>query len=144
MCSPAFGLFVAGIGASSKYGALDGAAAAEVDPAIRDAIKKVKPSDYPSANAVTVLGTQHVVYQADGQFANTIAADVQFFDKLSFRIPDTLNLFAFQAQRFSKRRHNALGCANRRAGIFLLDMLNKCRVLLQPIRLKIVFLFIKQ
>lgn len=47
-------------------------AAAEVDPAVLDAIKKVKPSDYPSANAVTIVTSQSVVYQADGQFTNTM------------------------------------------------------------------------
>jgi transglutaminase-like putative cysteine protease len=44
---------------------------ADVDPSILDAVKKVKPSDYPSANAVTIMTTQHVVYQTDGQFTNT-------------------------------------------------------------------------
>ena len=46
---------------------------ADVDPSILDAIKKVKPSDYPSANTVTVLDDQDVVYQPDGQFTNTCA-----------------------------------------------------------------------
>lgn len=46
-------------------------AIADVDPTILDAIKKVKPTDYPSANAVTVINSQSVVYQADGQFSNT-------------------------------------------------------------------------
>ena len=46
-------------------------ARADVDPAIRDAIAKVKPADYPSANVVTVVDDQSVVYQADGQYANT-------------------------------------------------------------------------
>jgi hypothetical protein len=47
-------------------------AVADVDPAIVDAVKKVKPADYPSANAVTVINSQEVVYQADGQFTNTM------------------------------------------------------------------------
>ncbi len=47
-------------------------AAADVDPAVLDAVKKVKPSDYPSANAVTIISSQAVVYQADGQFTNTM------------------------------------------------------------------------
>lgn len=45
---------------------------AEVDPSILEAMKKVKPSDYPSANAVTIINSQQVVYQADGQFTNTM------------------------------------------------------------------------
>ncbi len=45
---------------------------ADVDPAILEAIKKVKPSDYPSANAVTIINSQQVVYQTDGQFTNTM------------------------------------------------------------------------
>ena len=44
---------------------------ADVDPSILDAIKRVKPSDYPSANTVTVLDDQVVVYQPDGQYTNT-------------------------------------------------------------------------
>jgi transglutaminase-like putative cysteine protease len=44
---------------------------ADVDPAIPEAMKKVKASDYPSANAVTIINSQHVVYQTDGQFTNT-------------------------------------------------------------------------
>ena len=44
---------------------------AEVEPAILDAVKKVKPSDYPSANTVSLLNHQSVVYQPDGQFTNT-------------------------------------------------------------------------
>ena len=44
---------------------------ADVDPQISDAIKKVKPKDFPSANVVTVINDQAVVYQADGQFTNT-------------------------------------------------------------------------
>ena len=47
---------------------------ADVDPAIVDAVKKVKPSDYPSANAVTIISSQQVVYQPDGQFTNTMHA----------------------------------------------------------------------
>lgn len=45
---------------------------ADVDPRISDAIEKIKPSDYPSANTVTVIHAQDVVYQADGQFTNTM------------------------------------------------------------------------
>jgi len=45
---------------------------ADVEPSILDAIKKVKPADYPSANAVTIISSQQVVYQADGQFTNTM------------------------------------------------------------------------
>jgi len=45
---------------------------ADVDPLILDAFKKVKPADYPSANGVTVIETQDVVYQPDGQFTNTM------------------------------------------------------------------------
>lgn len=44
---------------------------ADVDPSILDAIKRVKPADYPSANTVTVLDDQNVVYQSDGQYTNT-------------------------------------------------------------------------
>ena len=33
-------------------------AVADVDPAVLDAVKKVKPSDYPSANAVTIISSQ--------------------------------------------------------------------------------------
>lgn len=51
--------------------ALGGSAFADVDPQITDALKKVKAKDYPSANAVTVLSDQSVVYQPDGQFTNT-------------------------------------------------------------------------
>lgn len=47
-------------------------AVADVDPAVLDAVKKVKASDYPSANAVTIVSSQAVVYQADGQFTNTM------------------------------------------------------------------------
>jgi hypothetical protein len=43
----------------------------DVDPQIRDAIAKVKPSDYPSANVVTVISDQQVVYDTDGKFTNT-------------------------------------------------------------------------
>src|SRR5262245_2088447 len=44
---------------------------AEVDPEILDSMKKVKPSDYPSANVVSIINSQSVVYQSDGQFTNT-------------------------------------------------------------------------
>lgn len=53
------------------FAALATPAYAEVDPSIVDAVKKVKPSDYPSANAVTIISSQQVVYQPDGQFTNT-------------------------------------------------------------------------
>jgi transglutaminase-like putative cysteine protease len=49
-----------------------GPAFADVDPAIADAIHKIKPSDYPSANSVIVVNDQSVVYQPDGQFTNTM------------------------------------------------------------------------
>lgn len=45
---------------------------ADVDPQITDALKKVKAKDYPSANSVTVISDQSVVYQPDGQFSNTM------------------------------------------------------------------------
>src|SRR5262245_28943387 len=45
---------------------------ADVDPAVVAAIKKVKPADYPSANALLVRNDQTVSYEADGQFTNTI------------------------------------------------------------------------
>jgi hypothetical protein len=51
--------------------AIGGTALADVDPQILDALKKVKAKDYPSANAVTVLSDQAVVYQLDGEFTNT-------------------------------------------------------------------------
>jgi hypothetical protein len=51
--------------------AIGGTAMADVDPQILDALKKVKAKDYPSANAVTVVNDQAVVYQLDGQFTNT-------------------------------------------------------------------------
>jgi hypothetical protein len=44
---------------------------ADVDSRILDAIKKVKPADYPSANALAIFAEQAVVYQPDGQFTNT-------------------------------------------------------------------------
>lgn len=47
-------------------------AAADVDPKIVEAIRKVKPADYPSANSVAILNEQAVVYQADGKFTNTM------------------------------------------------------------------------
>ena len=47
-------------------------ASADVDPVILDAVKKIKPAEYPSANAVTIISSQQVVYQADGQFTNTM------------------------------------------------------------------------
>src|SRR5438046_2338599 len=46
-------------------------ALADVDPQITEAIAKVKPTDFPSANSITILSDQSVVYQADGQFTNT-------------------------------------------------------------------------
>ncbi len=51
--------------------ALGGSAMAGVDPQITDALNKVKAKDYPSANTVTVISDQAVVYQPDGQFTNT-------------------------------------------------------------------------
>src|SRR3954470_24979879 len=47
-------------------------AAADADPKIVEAIHKVKPADYPSANWVTIVNDQAVVYQADGTFTNTM------------------------------------------------------------------------
>jgi len=47
---------------------------ADVDPQITAALKRVKPSDYPSANAVNVIDDQSVVYQPDGKFTNTTHA----------------------------------------------------------------------
>src|SRR5262245_2606563 len=47
-------------------------ASAAVDPSVLDAGKTVKPADYPSANTVIVVNDQAVVYQADGQFTNTV------------------------------------------------------------------------
>src|SRR6185295_13488424 len=46
-------------------------ARAEVDPKLLDAIRRVKASDYPSANTVSVVSSQSVVFQPDGQFTNT-------------------------------------------------------------------------
>ncbi len=51
--------------------AAGGTAYADVDPQITAAIKRVKPSDYPSANSVLVINDQSVVYQPDGKFTNT-------------------------------------------------------------------------
>ena len=51
--------------------AVAGSAYADVDPQITAAIKRIKASDYPSANAVVIIGDQNVVYQADGKFTNT-------------------------------------------------------------------------
>jgi transglutaminase-like putative cysteine protease len=51
--------------------ALAAPARAEVDPSIVAAVKKIKPADYPSANRVVLVEEQRVVYQPDGQFANT-------------------------------------------------------------------------
>ncbi len=45
---------------------------AEVSPAVTDAVKKVKAADYPSANALTILSDQNVVFQADGKFVITV------------------------------------------------------------------------
>jgi transglutaminase-like putative cysteine protease len=47
------------------------AAADPPDPAVVAAIKKIEPADYPSANTVTIVNDQHVVYQTDGKFTNT-------------------------------------------------------------------------
>jgi hypothetical protein len=46
-------------------------ARADVDPRITDAIAKLKPSDYPSANVVAVVADESIVYQPDGQFVDT-------------------------------------------------------------------------
>lgn len=46
-------------------------AAPPPDPAVVELIKKIKPADYPSANTVTLLDRQDVVYQKDGKFTNT-------------------------------------------------------------------------
>lgn len=46
-------------------------AADDVDPAILAAVKKIRPKDYPSANAVLLVDDQSVVYQEDGHFTNT-------------------------------------------------------------------------
>src|SRR5262245_33525846 len=35
-------------------------------------LPKVNPSDYPSANTILIQNDQAVVYQADGQFTNTL------------------------------------------------------------------------
>ncbi len=48
------------------------AAAEDVDPAVVEALKNLKASDYPSANAVILVNTQSVVYQADGTFTATV------------------------------------------------------------------------
>jgi hypothetical protein len=48
------------------------AAAAAVDPSILDAIRKIKPADYPSANTVVIASDQAIVYQRDGQFTATV------------------------------------------------------------------------
>jgi hypothetical protein len=48
------------------------ASAAPPDPKIVEAIKQIKPADYPSANKVALLDSQHVVFQKDGTFQNTI------------------------------------------------------------------------
>src|SRR5215470_7992495 len=49
-----------------------GSAVAGVDPDVLAAMKKVKPSDYPSANTLAIRNDQAVVYQANGQYTNTI------------------------------------------------------------------------
>ncbi len=59
-----FATLVLGVTGSSAF--------AEVDPQITEALKRVKASQYPSANAITVLSDQAVVYQPDGQFTNTM------------------------------------------------------------------------
>ena len=48
------------------------AANAGVDPSVVGAIKKVKASDYPSANTLLVVDDQSVTFQANGQFTNTM------------------------------------------------------------------------
>src|SRR5436190_23916748 len=52
--------------------AIAGPASADVDPSIVSAIKRIKPTDYPSANSVAVLQEQAVVFQPDGKFTNTM------------------------------------------------------------------------
>jgi transglutaminase-like putative cysteine protease len=59
--------FVVALAASSEV-----PAAAAVDPAVVAAMKKVKASDYPSANTVAIVDSQAVVFQPDGQFTNTM------------------------------------------------------------------------
>src|SRR5450432_1792373 len=56
--------------AATAVCAFAGSASANVDPQITDALKKVQAKDYPSANLVTVISDQTVVYQPDGQFTN--------------------------------------------------------------------------
>ncbi|HTR51989.1 MAG TPA: DUF3857 domain-containing protein [Kofleriaceae bacterium] len=51
--------------------AIGSPAFADVDPQITEAIAKVKPADYPSANVVLVLADHQVVYQPDGKFTDT-------------------------------------------------------------------------
>ncbi|CAN5726354.1 hypothetical protein BH11MYX1_BH11MYX1_47780 [soil metagenome] len=57
--------------ATMLLGVTGSSAFAEVDPQITEALKRVKPAQYPSANAVSVISDQAVVYQPDGQFTNT-------------------------------------------------------------------------
>jgi transglutaminase-like putative cysteine protease len=45
--------------------------AAPPDPTVVEQIKTIKPADYPSANTVTLLDRQDVVYQKDGTFTVT-------------------------------------------------------------------------
>jgi cellulose synthase operon protein C len=51
--------------------AISAPAHAGVEPSLLETIKKVKPADYPSANTVSVVSSQAVVFQPDGQFTNT-------------------------------------------------------------------------
>src|SRR5262249_14154331 len=46
------------------------ARAGSVEPAVLDALKKIKPADYPSANTVVLQNDQDVTYERDGQFTN--------------------------------------------------------------------------
>lgn len=46
--------------------------AAPPDPAIVEQIKTIKATDYPSANTVSLLARQDVVFQKDGTFKNTM------------------------------------------------------------------------
>src|SRR6188768_683159 len=59
-------------GAFLLLGSTSAAWAAPPDPAIVEQIKTIKPTDYPSANIVSLLERQDVVYQKDGTFKNTM------------------------------------------------------------------------
>lgn len=59
------------LGMAVILGSWGPALAAPPDPKIVEAIKQVKPADYPSANQVVLLDRQDVVYQKDGTFQNS-------------------------------------------------------------------------